>query len=320
MATNNAINGVTGSMITKYTASNTWSKNVNTQSVEVIVWNSGAGGGSGRQATTTTSGGGAGGNAGGMATWFGSARLLGSSETVTVASGGAGGLTQASATSNGNAGSAGGTSSFGNIAMSQITLTAPGGVATTATATTPSASTFWQIAGYSAQLAPDPAGNGKNTAGLSASGQYGATIGSVDINSVFGQQMPGSGGGGGGADSVVIRSGGVGGNIYLPTGHIVSSTVTPITIVYAGGTAGIEGGTINGGAGANATNTSGGIYYGGAGGGGGGGQSAGGSAGTGGAGGTPGGGGGGGGGSLNGTTSGAGGAGARGEVWVIEYF
>lgn len=319
MATNNSINGVTGSMITKYTASNTWNKNVNTQMVEVIVWNSGAGGGSGRQATSTTSGGGAGGAAGGMATWFGSARLLGSSETVTVASGGAGGLTQASTTSDGNAGAAGGTSSFGNIAMTQITLTSPGGVATTATATTASSSTFWQLSvSVNGPLTGNNAGNGRNVAGVSASAQYSIITPLTD--QIFGQQMPSAGGGGGGADTVVIRTGGVGGNIFLATGHIVGSTPTPATIVYAGGTAGIESGTINGGIGTSATNTSGGIYYGGAGGGGGGGQSAGGAAGIGGAGGTPGGGGGGGGGSLNGTTSGAGGAGGRGEVWVIEYF
>lgn len=311
MATNNAINSIIGSKITKFTASGTWTKNVNTQSVEVIVWNSGAGGGSGRQGATTSSGGGAGGSAAGIVTWYGPALFLGSTESVTVASGGSGGLTQSSNLNNGNPGGASGQSSLGNILITPSLAQAGGGITGTATTSTVSGAFFWNYSSVGI-LATPAGGNGGVSTGSTAQNNYNG----ANQNTVYSQALPCGGGGGSGADAVTARQAGNGGTVnYLS--YVANGTLVPI---YTGGAGGIETGTINGGNGTDATNTSGGIFYGGSGAGGGGGQKSGGSAGTGGNGGIPGGGGGGGGGSLSGTTSGAGGNGGRGEVWVIEYF
>jgi len=311
MATNNAINGVTGSKITKYTASDTWTKDVNTQYVYVYVWNGGGGGASGRQATSTTSGGGGGGASGGVCTWSGYAGLLGSTETVTVAAGGSGGATQASATSNGNPGGLSPVSSFGRIKITSSATQSVGGTVTTAAAGANNVFFIYNMGtNTSVQLAA--AGNGGNVAGSNAS-PSGAT-GSIALTMIS-QQVGTGGGGGSGADAVVARQAGNGGDVVFFGANLIA---TP-EVALSGGAGGISTGTIDGGAGTDAVNASGGIVFGGTGGGGGGGMVAG-VAGNGGNGGIPSGGGGGGGGSINGTTSGAGGDGGRGEVWVIEIY
>ena len=232
MATNNAINGVIGSMITKYTASNTWTKNVNTQMVEIIVWNSGAGGGSGRQATSTTSGGGAGGAAGCMVTWYGSAKLLGSTETVTIANGGAGGLTQGSNNSSGNTGGPSAFSSIGNIAIESVTTVTPGGSTGTVAGVGSGQSYFWNAPLAANLVTNNAGGSGTITVGGTKGAQY--IAGTSATFFVYCQQLPNAGGGGGGADTGTIRSGGVGGNIVFGTSVASSSGVT---VVYAGGKA-----------------------------------------------------------------------------------
>ncbi len=312
----NGLGGLTanaGVLITKYTASNTWTMNSKTQSVTIIAWNAGGGGGSGRQGSTTAAGGGSGGSGGGYLVYSGLATFFNSSETVTIAGTAAGGLTQGSV-ANGNTGTNGGITSIGNI-YSTNTLTGTGnrGLGGVATSTGPiGAIANFNIGGaYPAGFATGyNAGAGTNTTGTTptsiAWGSAGITNG-IYINA--------PGGGGGGADAVVIRSGGVGGAISS-----ISPAATDLITLSAGGTAGIESGTINGGLGNNQISTTGGRYIGATGGGGGGGQSAGVVAGTGGNGGLNGAGGGGGGGSLTGTTSGAGGDGGRGELWVIELF
>lgn len=296
--------------VTKFTSSGTWTKDVDCQSVTVICWNGGSGGGSGRQGLTTAAGGGGGGIFGSVLIWSTLASFFNTTETVTIGTGGAGGATQASASSNGNNGSVGGVTSLGNLFVTNsLTSFGYGGTTTTSTnpqngllyipvlATSPSVQVSANILSFT---------TGSNVDKLAV---YNADWEGTAANLTY---MPMSGGGGSGADSGVVRQGG-GGIGFLSMGYNNTS------IIAAGGTGGIASGTINGGAGNNAISTTGGRYIGATGGGGGGGQSGGASAGIGGAGGIPGGGGGGGGGSLDGTTSGAGGVGGRGELWVIEY-
>lgn len=275
----------------------TWTKDARTKFVKLFIWGGGGGGGSGRQGLTTVAGGGGGGGGGSTTIWEGPASVFGATESIVIGAGGAGGASQAGANTNGNPGGNATTSSFGNLSAVNG-IASIGGTATSAAGGigAESVSTFHQV------QAINGGGAGTNTVG--AASQNGSI---AQSSHGFGTT---SGGGGGGADSVVIRTGGVGG------GYVGLDGSTVIQTPAAGG---IESGTINGTSGGN-LKTSGGVTIGGFGGGGGGGQSAGGVAGIGGAGGFPGGGGGGGGGSLNGTNSGAGGSGGNGQVIVIEYF
>jgi len=303
-----------GVIVTKFTANGTWTKDAKTQSVTVIAWNGGSGGGSGRRGLTTAAGGGAGGGAGSYIVWSNLSSVFGATETVTIGVGGAGGAAQTSNSTNGNVGTNGTESRLGNIAIFQLVNFGNAGTATSAAGRGSSAyndvyngSSFSSTTFYIA-------GNGSNTSSnVDAVNQYWSRSDSALFVPVL---YNSAGGGGSGADSSVTRQAGNGGAMVFPESPYGSSTEG---IVSAGGTGGIETGTINGGVGNNAISTTGGRYVGATGGGGGGGQRSGGAAGIGGAGGIPGAGGGGGGGSLNGTNSGAGGAGGRGEVWVIEY-
>lgn len=308
----NAANAITISatggdvIVTKFTANGTWTKDANAKKVEIYIWNGGSGGGSGRQGSNTASSGGGGGGAGSVLAYKGLASLFDTSETVTIGAGGAGGAAQTSASTNGNPGTQGGASSLGNISITSL-LTSGGGGGGAATGTGGNSGIGWIMSTFSqVDLSLNVGGgDGDNQAGV--------------VGASAGNQTPellcaAGGAGGGGADSGTERSGGTGGDIL----SFGTQGSTPITVV-AGGTAGLESTTINGGAGNPFVSTSGGRISGGSGGGGGGGQSVGLVAGNGGAGGIPGGGGGGGGGSLNGTDSGAGGDGGRGEIWVIEY-
>lgn len=309
--------------LTKFTSSGTWNKLSNTKSITIFAWNAGSGGGSGRQGASTSSGGGGGGSSGGGILYNVTADMVNASETITVGAGGSGGASRATINTSGAAGSLGGISSFGSnilfdpgpqnsgVGIGGLTTTAAGG---SQTVTLITRDNFF-VYGTNSILNPlaGNSGQGSNVAGENAT----QSPSTVAVNTVT---PAGCGGGGGGADSVVIRSGGLGGQIARIGQTAVDTLQSSLTAYIAGGTAGIESGTINGGNGnpaTNATNT--GRVTGGSGGGGGGGQSAGAAAGNGGTGGAPGGGGGGGGGSLNGTNSGAGGTGGRGEVWVFEF-
>jgi hypothetical protein len=304
MVINNAINRA--SKVTTYTSSDTWTKDVRTNWVKVMVFPSGQGGGSGRRGLTTVSGGGGGGCAGNGSYYEGPSSVFGNTETVTIGGTSNGGSAQTVDDTNGNPGNAANVSTFGNI-TTYVSASVPGGGTTTNAAGglgSGLGTTFWLISAGPAGPNTN-GGTGRNIAGSSS------ITGMVEASSGGGTSPLGgaSGGGGGGADSVTERSGAAGQGFTNRTG----------TVITAGGTAGLESTIINGGDG-NPMATTGGLYSGGTGGGGGGGQKSGVVAGNGGTGGIPCGSGGGGGGSLNGTNSGAGGNGARGQIIVIEFF
>lgn len=297
--------------VTKFTASGTWTKDAQCQSVTVICWNGGSGGGSGRQGATTAAGGGGGGTNGAVLIMGGLASAFNATETVTIGAGGAGGLTKASATSDGNPGVTGGNSSLGSILVINPDNAAGGGGGggTTTISIFNNYGQMWNLL-YSTGASFTP-NNGSLVRGSNAApgDQTSLSLSNVSFagNALY---LPTMGGPASGADSGVVRQAGNAAGITAMGGFA--------TFTAAGGTGGIASGTINGGAGNNAISTTGGRYVAATGGGGGGGQNGAAVAGIGGAGGIPGAGGGGGGGSLNGTTSGAGGAGGRGELWVIE--
>ncbi len=288
-----------GTIVTKFTGSGTWTINASTKWVDVYIWGGGGGGGSGAQNIDSNgSGGGGGGGAGPTYQRAPAQAFNAGGETVTIGGGGTGGLAQASINTDGNPGGAVTISSLGNIVTRVASSVAAGGTA----------------------LGGSGAPGGTGGLGIILSTLRGGTAGGDGDNTVanpngaasagmFGQT---GGGGGGYCNAVTPQSGGNGGLINL-----VGSSATLI----AGGIGGTSGGTIDGtdgnpGAASNID-----IFSGGTGGGGGGGQSAAGGlvVGKGGKGGIPGGGGGGGGASINGISSGAGGDGARGEIWVVEY-
>lgn len=296
MATNNAINN--SSKVTKYTSSDTWNKDSRTKFIEVFGWSSGGNGASGRKGSNTAAGGG-GGGAGGVAFYFRApAQSFGNSETVTIGATIPGASAQASDATNGVNGSAVNPSTFGNI-TTQAPTASSGGITTGAAGGGGARVSFIHFVSV---VSATGGGTGQNTVGL-APANYGSTTNTF-LNC-------GGGGGGAGYDTGTVRVGGNGSSALKIDGS---------TVLVAGGTGGSESISINGGAG-NPTPSSGGIMTGGSGGGGGGGPSAGTVAGIGGNGGTPGGGGGGGSGGITTVaSSGAGGDGARGEIWVVEYF
>jgi hypothetical protein len=290
----------TNTVITAYTSAGAGNHalDANAKYITVWGWGAGSGGGSCRQGASTAAGGGGGGS-GGSFFWFNAPAAFFGAGVVpyTVGAGGAGGAAQAVANTNGNNGSLGGKTSFGNIITDIDPTNASGRGGTTTNA--------------NGGIGSEPNNNAMKQSGLFKSdGAGGRNVdGLFPANSVTGTSQTTGGGGGAGADAVTERTGSSAGAIISADG---------ITTILAGGTGGVESGTINGGvgaAGSTATFT----MVGGTGGGGGGGQSVGLVAGNGGNGGAPGGGGGGGGGSLNGTNSGAGGAGADGALYVIEF-
>lgn len=287
-----------GTKITTYDASDTWTKSTSPPSIyiEVIGFNSGGGGGSGRKGTSTASGGGQGGTGGGGWYYQGPESVFGATETVTIGGTSNGGAAQAGDLTDGNNGAAINQSAFGNMLGYLPTAPASGGTTTSAA----NGQAGRLITPYqSANAGISGGGLGNNTAGGNAS-------------VVAGSYFSGTGGGGGGGyDLVVERAGGTGATFFK---------FDASTTLIAGGTAGTESGTINGGNG-NVPLSTGGMITGGTGGGGGGGPKAGTTVGNGGNGAIPGGGGGGGSGGISGTSSsGAGGTGARGRIIVIEHF
>ena len=282
-----------------YTADATWTKPAGAQFVEVIAVGGGGGGGSGRLGKTgATRGGGGGGGGGGVTRWMVPAAALGATVAVTVGQGGAGGASPTVWTSpangtSGNPGADGTASTFGSHVYAAGGLAGQGG----------------------AGLTIIPGGAGA-TAAILAGGSGGSGGAGATSNPTAGTQGLGAGGGGGG--------GGMTGGNTQQAGQ-AGGAGSPI---LAGATAlpGGAGGAIAGGAGGAGTSVTSSQAVGGGGGGGGGGNHSGtGSAigGAGGAGGSYGAGGGGGGGgtSLSGVVSstGVGGAGANGIVYVITY-
>ena len=302
----NGSGGSGGMIVTKFTSSNTWTKNISTVKMIVFGWNGGQGGGSGRRSLSTDACGGGGGCPTGGFYYESPASFFGATETVTIGAGSLGGAPVTVDDTDGNAAANGGQTSFGNLLLnnnSGVVVTPQGG--TDGFAAGGSGATFFFVAQTNSLTnAVNQGGGGQPSTGLDAviSGE------TPNFNLI-----PNAGGGGSGANSGGEQQAGIGGSI------VTWNSGTPGPVIVAGGLGGLESISINGGNG-NPGAIVGGLVTGGSGGGGGGGQSIGPVAGNGGNGGIPGGGGGGGGGSLNGTNSGAGGNGARGEVWVLEFF
>jgi hypothetical protein len=110
--------GGTGSVkVTTFTASGTWTPDVNARYAIIYAWSGGGGGGSGKKGPLdNASGGGGGGGAGGFKKTLSALGLQGlGAQSVTIGSGGAGGLSINTDNTNGNAGSVGGVTSVGDL-------------------------------------------------------------------------------------------------------------------------------------------------------------------------------------------------------------
>lgn len=284
--------------ITKFTGSNTWTKATNPGPVliRIIAWGGGGGGGSGRVgAVSTARYGGGGGAAGQVIDCLFQASAFSASETVTIGGTANGGNAQTSADSNGNPGTVGNRTSIGSVVVAVGGGFGSGG---TNAAGTPGI--------YPMTVT--------ETGFVYQANEYGygrSSILSLSPNAgIQGSFLIPSGGGGGGGllTNNTQGSGSAAGAQYLTDNS---------TVQTAGGTAGL----IDGAGGGMGNNSSINYFWFGATGGGGGAASLITNGGNGGNGGIPGAGGGGGGAALDATgNSGAGGNGARGELWVIEYF
>ena len=305
--------GAKATKITIFTASGTFNKDPDSQWLKVYLWGGGSGGGSGRRgAAGTNRGGGSGGANSGTGYFETSAAFVGAIETVVVGAGGAGGAAVAVNDTNGNNGTSGGFSQFGNI----VTGIDPAVYISTGIGGTNAGDS---VGGYGSLVDLHMGINALGSA-QGANGVFGTAVvaTSVPANGLSGASgsvstyltSPGAGGGGGLTNADVVGNGSAGGAI--------TRTDSTYTTILAGGIAGVAGASGGNGVAAS-TITSGGIIMSGTSGGGGGASKTA-IAGSGGNGAIPGGAGGGGGASLNGFNSGAGGNGARGEVWVIEFF
>lgn len=288
-------------IVNKYTADDTWTKNVNTRWVEYYVWSGGGGGGGGSKGINNSGGGGGGGVSNFLA-GFADASLFASSETITVGAGGTGGGTQTTDSSVGNPGNNGGDSSIGSKIVANGTGTAGLGGRITAAAVTPATGSscglggFVSIVGSAAAL---PSGTATNPTALFLCGAASGGGAGGNYTTGFGAPSPGRAGASISIGSTVLLAGGTAGAVAAANGNNGNDASTLSPAAYITGGTGGGGGACSGSV-AGAT-----------------------SGGNGGDGGIPGGGGGGGGGCLNsggtGVGGGAGGDGARGEVWIIEY-
>lgn len=315
--------GGSGTIVTPFMTSDTWTKNTQTKYVMVLGWSAGGGGGSG-------SGNGVGGSGAGSGSFFrisGPSQFFGATEPVVIGMGGTGGTGVAGGATTGNPGTNGGISSFGVVIPPLTTANAfssnsgiqYGGAGNAPGAHGGQSGGIYLIDAMAVNVFSNTVGafpavptygvGGTFTGTAGTNGDSGGGDGGI-YN--YYQYFQGTPGGGGGSNASTPSAGGAGGNIYALNGS---------TVLAVGGTAGSAG--VAGGNGNNFPNLPGpsvssGLIWGGTGGGGGGSQNGGTSAKTGGTGGFPGGGGGGGGGCTSGT-SGTGGAGGNGLVIVIEW-
>ena len=293
--------GGSGTIVTTFTTSGTWTANASTKFVEVYVWSGGGGGGSGGCLTGLAGvGGGGGGSGSGYYYQRGPRASFTSPTTITIGVGGSGGAGVSDpAFIDGNPGSIGGSTSFGSV---MPTPGNPGGagLGSSNTPGDPGA----PVSGYSI----NGTGTGTSNGTGGAPGNTGAAVdgGNALLNNCF--LVPGSGGGGAGSDDIGEYAGGAGGGNTFNGVQVMTNA--------AGG---IESGTINGANGAAGASIVANLFLGGGGGGGGGSPFVGTTSGNGGTGGLPGGGGGGGSVSDANNTSGTGGTGGDGLVIVVEY-
>lgn len=314
-----------GIIATQFTTSGTWTKNANTQLVEILIIGAGGGGGSGSKgslnaAPDASMGGGGGGTSGAIYIQT-PGMYWGASASVTVPAGGLGGSGVNTDSTAGNAGSDAGAASVGSVVSLFFSNTGGQGGQLNTTAAAGGGQ------GYIRYFSGGFLGNnGGGTQGVvptvtigaqGASGRPSSIAGSNSATDTLYFLAAGLGGGGGGSLAGVSNTGGNGSNIRSAYDSTILSGGTVLIAAGAGGVA--PGG--NGAAGTNAaTNT--GYISGGSGGGGGAGVLTGASQpGNGGNGGYPGGGGGGGAGGVNGSAfaSGSGGDGADGLILIIEH-
>lgn len=295
------------SKFTKFTTSGTWVKDSRTTYIKVLGFAGGAGGGSGRRGLAGSNrGGGGGGASNGFFVIEGPANVFGGTETVTVGASANGGAAVTVDSTDGNLGGASNTTAFGN-AQTVTTSSSRGVGGTTSGGSGGSTSGVTTLAQY---FVWSPTSNVNGNAGSTGTPGVPTDYPQTNGDQTGTQLYPGPGGGGGGISNTDVV-----GNGSRAASMLARATAGDI-IINNGGIAGTSGAP--GGAG-NPGLTSGGIPTAGTGGGGGGASKTA-AAGAGGDGGIPGGAGGGGGASLNGFASGKGGNGARGEVWVMEWF
>jgi hypothetical protein len=272
-----------------FTASGTWTQPPLMKYARVVAIGAGGCGGSGRRgAAGSARGGGLAGGSGGVSIMNFNAPDLSATETVTIGAICTAGAAQTVDSTDGNAGAAGADATFGAHLRGAGGIAGPAGSTTTVAAPSSSSAAPGQIGGITGQSPQSDS----VAAVANATGPSGG---------------PSAGGAGGGIST---------GNVdFSGAASASASNSSSTAIASAGG--GANGGA-NAGTAGNACSDS--VNcFGGSGGGGGGGDAAG-AGGAGGAGGAPGGAGGGGGASVNGSASGAGAVGARGEVRVTGYF
>ena len=249
-----------GVVLTKYTASDTWTKDADAKWITVYIWGAGHGGGSGRRggALSGRSGGGGGAGGGGLC-YSGPAAFFNATETVTIGAGGTGGAAIAVDDTNGNPGTNGGDTSIGFILAGRSNSDGFGGGGTSTDGTAGNSTRYW------------------NNDSVTSTSSTGATAGNDDPPA-NGSAMPGSlstitaamymvprgGGGGGGINAINTSSNGGNGALYN-----YASSSTAVSSLLAGGSGGVVGGAAAGNGLDASTLTAGGIACGGTGGGGG---------------------------------------------------
>lgn len=330
----NSTGGATsGTIVTKFTTSGTWTKNPNTQLVEIIMIGAGGGGGSGSRGSTNGTSNASCGGAGGVPTGGVYTQMpglyWGASTTVTIGAGGVGGVGVLTDDTAGNPGGSGGLPSVGSIIAVSPGHGTSGGAGGQLTGNTFSISSYTGFSNFF---------NGSGL-GVSGGGSYGSAPSLLPqaLSTGAGSSSAGTGRDGVGISYLLAAgTGGGGGGSLAPTGSgtnnggnggVIRSAYNCEalypgngSLVLNGGTAGSSPGA-NGGNGIDADLTVG-YMSGGSGGGGGAGVTL--SAnrpGSGGNGGYPGGGGGGGAGGIDGSiyASGAGGNGADSLILIIEH-
>lgn len=275
---------------TKFMANGVFTKNANTKYIRTMSWGAGGGGGSGcAQVLGTNSFGGHGGAAGAPMNVYSEASAFPPASNITIGVGGLGGAATA-----GVLGNVGGVGTSTIVQTNVGDIVAAGGAGGAGGTTNQGSFT---LGGRGLDNWQPLVGGGSSPS---------VTDSAPSLFNIFAPGAPAGGGAGAGVSNLgTDGSGAIGGSILVG-----------ITTVLLGGSAGVAPG---GSAGAgNMFTTE--AYIGGGSGGGGGAGNAAGNGGNGGNGGGAGAAGGGGGSCLTPNTSGKGGDGFRGEVWLIEYF